>query len=130
MRNGTTIGGGGDTLGFTLMGMAVANYPPDALTDSHFHYFTVYQYPDGYWTTTSYRTPEEYGPFTSTAAALIGMKLYPIPGRMQELEERFARAKKWLLSAKAQSMEERTMQLLGLAAAARVLPNVFHLSKP
>ena len=117
MRNGTTIGGGGDTLGFTLMGMAVANYPPDALTDSHFHYFTVYQYPEGYWTTTSYRTPEEYGPFTSTAAALIGMKLYPIPGRMQELEERFARAKKWLRSAKAQSMEERTMQLLGLAAA-------------
>src|SRR6266853_6580982 len=61
MRMGTTIGGGGDTLGFTLMGMAAAGYPADALTDSHIHYFSIYQSPDGSWTTTSYRTPEEYG---------------------------------------------------------------------
>ena len=45
------------------------------------------------------------------------MTLYPIPGRREEFKERFGRAKKWLLTAKAESEEERSMQLLGLADA-------------
>jgi len=92
-------------------------YPSDGLTDSHVHYLSVYQFPEGYWNTTSYRTPTEYGPFTSTALTLVSIKLYPLPGRYQEFEERLARAKRWLLGAKARSMEEHTMQLIGLAAA-------------
>ncbi len=117
MRTGSTIGGGSDTLGYTLMGMAAAGYPADALTDAHIHYFSIYQFPDGAWRTTSYRPPEEYGPFTTTAVALRAIRLYPIPGRREEFEERFTRAKRWLLSAKAGSTEERSMQLNGLADA-------------
>jgi ankyrin repeat protein len=117
MRLGSTIGGGSDTLGYTLMGMAAAGYKADALTDSHIHYLSIYQFPDGPWRTTSYRPPEEYGPFTTTAVALRAMKLYPIPGRREEFAERFARAKRWLLSARASSQEERSMQLNGLASA-------------
>jgi hypothetical protein len=117
MRLGSTIGGGADTLGYTLMGMAAAGYPADALTDAHIHYLSIYQYPDGAWRTTSYRPPEEYGPFATTAVVLRAIKLYPIPGRREEFEERFARAKRWLLSAKASSEEERSMQLNGLADA-------------
>ena len=117
MRMGSTIGGGSDTLGYTLMGMAAAAYPADALTDAHIHYLSIYQFPDGAWRTTSYRPPEEYGPFTTTAVALRAIKLYPIPGRREEFEERVARAKRWLLSAKAFSQEERSMQLNGLADA-------------
>ena len=49
--------------------------------------------------------------------ALRATKLYPIPGRREEFEERFARAKRWLLSAQASSAEERSMQLNGLADA-------------
>jgi hypothetical protein len=119
MRNGSTMGGGGDTLGYTLMGMAAAGYPADTLTDSHVHYLSVYQFPHGHWNTTSYRTPTEYGPFTSTAVALLSIRLYPITGRHEEFEERYALAKRWLLGAKATSMEEHTMQLIGLAAALR-----------
>ena len=107
MRLGSTIGGGTDTLGYTLMGMAAAGYPADALTDSHIHYLSIYQFPDGAWRTTSYRPPEEYGPFTTTAVALRAIRLYPIPGRREEFEDRFARARRWLLSAKAISAEER-----------------------
>src|SRR3989449_11770545 len=55
MRMGSTIGGGLDTLGYTLMGMAAAGYPADALTDAHIHYLSIYQFPDGAWRTTSYR---------------------------------------------------------------------------
>jgi ankyrin repeat protein len=117
MRLGSTIGGGSDTLGYTLMGMAAAGYPADALTDSHIHYLSIYQFPDGAWRTTSYRPPEEYGPFTTTAVALRAIRLYAIPGRREELEDRFARAKRWLLSATAASQEERSMQLNGLADA-------------
>src|SRR5437667_12371723 len=95
MRLGSTIGGASDTLGYTLMGMAAAGYPADALTDAHIHYFSIYQFPDGAWRTTSYRPPEEYSPFTTTAVALRAIRLYPIPGRREEFEERFARAKRW-----------------------------------
>jgi ankyrin repeat protein len=117
MRMGSTIGGGSDTLGYTLMGMAAAGYPADALTDAHIHYFSTDQLGDGSWRTTSYRPPEEYGPFTTTAVVLRAIKLYPIPGRREEFQNRIARAKRWLLSAKAFSEEERSMQLHALADA-------------
>jgi ankyrin repeat protein len=117
MRLGSTIGGGSDTLGYTLMGMAAAGYPADALTDAHIHYLSIYQLGDGSWRTTSYRPPEEYGAFTTTAVVLRSIKLYPIPGRREEFQDRIARAKRWLLSAKASSQEERSMQLNALADA-------------
>jgi ankyrin repeat protein len=117
MRLGSTIGGGSDTLGYTLMGMAAAGYPADALTDAHIHYLSIYQLADGSWRTTSYRPPEEYGPFSTTAVVLRAIKLYPIPGRREEFQDRIARAKRWLLSAKASSQEERSMQLNALADA-------------
>jgi squalene-hopene/tetraprenyl-beta-curcumene cyclase len=116
-RLGSSIGGSSDTLGYTLIGMAAAGYPADALTDAHVHYLSIYQSPDGAWKTNSYRPPEEYGPFSTTAVALRAFKLYPIPGRRQEFEERVSRAKRWLLSAKAFYLEERSMQLNGLADA-------------
>jgi len=104
-------------LSLSLMGMAAAGYPADALTDSHIQYLSIYQYPDGTWRTTSYRPPAEYSPIASTAVVLRALRLYPIPGRSEEFEERFERAKKWLLNAKAYSGEEHCMQLNGLAAA-------------
>jgi len=111
------IGGGSDTLGYTLMGMAAAGSPADALTDAHIHYMSLNQFPDGSFRNNSYRPPTEYGPFTTTALALRSIKLYPIPGRREEFEQRVSRAKRWLLSAKVFSLEERSMQLNGLADA-------------
>ena len=116
-RLGSSIGGGSDTIGYTLMGMAAASYPADALTDAHIHYLSLNQYPDGAFRNTSYRPPSEYSPFTTTAVALRAIKLYPIPGRREEFKERVSRAKRWLLSAKSLSMEERSMQLNALADA-------------
>jgi squalene-hopene/tetraprenyl-beta-curcumene cyclase len=118
MRLGSTIGGASNTLGYTLMGMAAAAYPADALTDAHIQYLSIHQSPDGAWRNPAYRPPEEYSAFTTTAVVLRAINLYPIPGRRQEFEQRISRAKKWLLSAKAYSVEERSMQLNGLADAA------------
>jgi ankyrin repeat protein len=111
------IGGGTDTLGYTLMGMAAAGASGDALTDAHVHFMSLNQYPDGAFRTGSYRPPSEYGPFTTTALALRSIKLYPIPGRREEFKERVSRAKQWLLAAKPYSNEQRSMQLNGLADA-------------
>ena len=111
------IGGGSDTLGYTLMGMAAAGAPADAVTDAHIHFMSLNQYPDGAFRTASYRPPTEYGPFTTSAVALRSIKLYPIPGRREEFRERVDRAKRWLLSAKAFSTEERSMQLNALSDA-------------
>src|SRR3989442_8491805 len=111
------IGGGTDTLGYTLMGMAAGGAPADALNDAHIHFMSINQYPDGAFMNASYRPPTESGPLTTTAVALRAIKLYSIPGRREEFEERVARAKRWLLSAKAFSQEERSMQLNGLADA-------------
>ena len=111
------IGGGSDTLGYTLMGMAAAGAPADALTDAHIHYMSLNQYPDGAFRNSSYRPPTEYSPFTTTAVALRSIKLYPIPGRREEFKERVDRAKRWLLSQKASSTEERSLQLNALADA-------------
>jgi len=117
MRLGSTIGGASNTLGYTLVGMAAASYPADALTDAHIHYLSIHQSPDGAWRNNSYRPPEEYSPFTTTAVVLRAIKLYPLSGRREEFENRVSNAKRWLLSAKAYSVEERAMQLNGLADA-------------
>ena len=111
------IGGGSDTLGYTLIGLAAAGAPADALTDAHIHYMSLNQYPDGAFRNSSYRPPTEYSPFTTTAVVLRSIKLYPIPGRRAEFKERVDRAKRWLLGAKAVSTEERSMQLNALADA-------------
>jgi len=75
------------------------------------------QFPDGSWRLSSYRPPAEYSPLTTTAVVLRALRLYPIPGRREEFQERFARARKWLLTTKAASTEEQSMQLLGLVDA-------------
>src|SRR5262245_5013854 len=111
------IGGGSDTLGYTLMGMAAAGAPADALSDAHIHFMSLNQQPDGAFRNASYRPPSEYGPLTTSAVALRSLKLYPIPGRRDEFKERVDRAKRWLLSARAFSIEERSMQLNALADA-------------
>jgi len=116
-RLGSSIGGGPDTIGYTLMGMAAAGYPADALTDAHIHYLSLNQFPDGGFRNTSYRPPSEYSAFTTTAVALRAIKLYPIPGRREEFDERVSRAKRWLLAAKPYTNEERSMQLNALADA-------------
>jgi cytochrome c2 len=111
------IGGGSDTLGYTLLGMAAAGAPAGALTDAHIHFISLNQYPDGAFRNLSYRPPLEYSPFTTTALAVHAIKLYAIPGRQAEFDERAQRAKRWLLSAKTFSMEEQSMQLNALADA-------------
>ncbi len=118
MRLGSSIGGAAVTLSYTLMGMAAAGYPADDLTDAHIQFLGIHQYPDGSWKhTTSYRPPMEYSPIVTTALVLGAIRLYPIPGRREEFEERFNRARNWLLSAEPYSGEEQSMLLNGLAAA-------------
>ena len=80
MRLGSTIGGGSDTLGYTLMGMAAAGYQANSLTDAHIHYLSVFQFPDGAWRTTSYRPPEEVRPVHHHGRCVACNQALPNPG--------------------------------------------------
>jgi len=80
-RLGTSpIGGGSDTLGYTLMGMAAAGAPADTLTDAHIHYMSLNQSPDGSFRNLSYRPPTEYSWFTT-----LSTKAYSTEERSMQL---------------------------------------------
>src|SRR5207302_8414230 len=63
------IGGGSDTLGYTLMGMAAAGAPADALTDAHIHFISLNQYPAGAFKNLSYRPPARIQPVYDHSAS-------------------------------------------------------------
>src|SRR5262249_59094019 len=107
---------------YTLMGMAAAAAPADALTDAHIHFMSINQHPDGAFRSASYRPPSEYGPLTTSAVALRSLKLYPIPGRRDEFKERVDRAKRWLLSARPLSLDAPSVPLTARAACAASPP--------
>jgi hypothetical protein len=51
---------------------------------------------------------------TSTAAAIRALKLYAPPTMNHKIDRNLAKATKWLRGYRAQSTEERAMQILGL----------------
>lgn len=68
------------------------------------------------------RPPLEDGGFSYTAMGIRAMRLYAIPGRQAEFDERVARAAAWLEKAEPVSTEDRTMQILGIAWAGHKAP--------
>jgi hypothetical protein len=65
----------------------------------------------------------EDGNFSHTAKGIRVLRVYPIPGRQAEFDERIQRAAKWLEAAEPRTTEDRSMQLLGIAWAGRKPPS-------
>jgi hypothetical protein len=59
---------------------------------------------------------------SSTPPRAYALQLYLIPGRKAEFEERVARAAEWLRNDSPLTIEDRTMQLLGIRWANRKAP--------
>ena len=124
------IGGGPDTLSYSLAGLAAANYPADAITDAMVFSVAGAQRRDGSWREGGIsRHPIEGGEITRTAMSMHALRLYGPPARKQEFDARVERAKDWLLSAKARTTEDRNMQLLGLKWAHAPADVIHRLSK-
>jgi hypothetical protein len=60
------------------------------------------------------RAPMEEGNIPRTARAARLLKLYAIPGRKAEFDERVGRARTWLVESKPGITDEHAMRLLGL----------------
>jgi hypothetical protein len=97
-----------------LIGLDAAGHKPDTLTDKFAYTLARYQYGDGRWVTKASRAPTDYSDVTSTASAIRALKLYAPPTMKNKIDRQLAKATEWLRSYRAQSTEERAMQILGL----------------
>jgi hypothetical protein len=97
-----------------LVSLAALQSPASPLTDAIVHDLLALQHADGKWQGFDQRPPLEYSAFSETAYAIGAIRSYPLPGRRQEIQEHTNRAASWLLSAKAVTTEDKSMQLIGL----------------
>jgi hypothetical protein len=100
------------SVGYSLVGLAAEGYAPDEVTEAMTLVISRQQSPDGSFPVLPGRPPLEWSVFTGTALSIRALQVYG-----KEPEERVSRAREWLLAAKPQVTEERTMQLLGLVWA-------------
>ena len=106
--------GGPLSAAYTVFGLAAGHHPADRSTDSLVHYIAGTQMPDGSWRAYADRPPIESGFFAATALSLHSLRLYPLPGRKAEFDERVSRAARWLSTAEPHTGDERAFRLLGL----------------
>jgi len=98
---------------YALLGLAAAQYERNHITDAMTQVIAAWQSDDGaFHPLPPIRPPIESNSFTATALSLRAIQLY---GTGQE--DRVARASNWLRTATPRTIEERAMQLLGLAWA-------------
>ena len=105
-----------DILTYALYALSADNVVPDRTTDIMVHNIAAQQGSDGSWARTALgirRPPTSDAGFTPTAMAIRALKQYAPAGRKAEMDERIARASKWLLTAEPRSTEDAVMQLLG-----------------
>lgn len=100
------------TVSYALVGLAAENYARDETTEAMAHLISTKQLPDGSFPAFPGRPPIEASTFTATALSLRALQAYG-----KDPQDAIARARKWLVKARPQTMEERAMQLLGLAWA-------------
>jgi ankyrin repeat protein len=108
--------------GYLLNGLAAHDQPADEMLAAESVVLARQQTPDGDWTFAVPRVPMQSSRFTMTALALRAMRVYAPKDRAQESARRIIRAKRWLLTAPAQTTEDKAMRLLGLKWAGVVTP--------
>jgi hypothetical protein len=102
---------------YMLLGLAAEGYEFDANVDAMVRAIAAKQMPDGSWLAWAPRPPLGNGYIRPTALAVRALSVYTPPTRKREFEARIAKARDFLLKAQPITIEERAMQLLGLAWA-------------
>jgi hypothetical protein len=104
---------------YALVALHSSGHPADRTTDTVVANLMAQQRIDGHWTAgVVARPPIEDGDIFRTALGVRALALYGTPGRAGEIKQRIAKARAWLVEAKATTAEDRNMQLLGLQWAA------------
>jgi squalene cyclase len=111
------IAGAQDTMSYLLVGLGWSGYQPDAATDAQAIWLKRHQAADGRWSVTTLRPPIESNDIEVTAVSMRALQLFAPPSRRAEYQEAVDRARAWLITARANTTEERAFRLLGLAWA-------------
>jgi hypothetical protein len=99
---------------YELAGLAAAAYPADRATDALVFNVSAQQRREGHWHAGGQaRPPIADGDVTRTALAIRGLRVYGLPGRRAEMDERIRRAMDWLRAQKPMTTDDRTFRLLG-----------------
>jgi ankyrin repeat protein len=115
---------GVDGMEFSLLQITAANLAPQLSTDSLVHHIAALQRKEGDWPNYGVaRPPLEDGGFSHTAKGIRVLRLYPIPGRQAEFDDRVERAAKWLEAVEPRTTEDRSMQILGVTWAGHKAPS-------
>jgi hypothetical protein len=100
---------------YSLLQMGAAGIPPGPEVDAVVLHIAAGQRRAGDWPNYgTVRPPIEDGSFAHTAMGIRSLRLYFIPARKAEFDDRIARAEAWLRKASPRSTDDRAMQLLGI----------------
>jgi hypothetical protein len=117
--------GGLDSTLYTLAALQADHYAADATTDAAMAYLISRQFIDGRWPREeASRSPLQDGDFNRIALAVTLMQAYASPAMKVESDEHIARARRWLLSAKPVTTDDRASLLIGLKNSAAPKTNV------
>ena len=110
-------GGQTDTAGYALWALTNGGWKPDATTAAVAEYLLVWQQNLEHWKPQSRRPPSEQSLFTSTHAALRGLKNFGTAEQRERIDQRVAQVRSWLLKTPAQDTEDRVFRLRALQVA-------------
>jgi hypothetical protein len=107
-------GGMIDMFLYPLAGMAEMGEPSSGYTDALVHYIAETQDPSGGWSELFSRPPLQESDITRTMFAIMALKTYGWPARRVEFDERIARARAWLLTARTWTTLDEADRVTGL----------------
>jgi N-acyl-D-amino-acid deacylase len=100
------------SVSYALIGLAAQQYPRSEVTDTMARVIAAWQNENGAFSVLpAVRPPIEADAFTATTLSLRALQLYGT----RDDDARVARAGQWLRTATPRTMQERAMQILGLA---------------
>lgn len=118
-----------EILTYSLFGVSAGRVEPDRVTDALVHNIAAQQQANGSWGRRGImRPPTMDSGFSPTAFAIRSLRDYAPPARKGEMDERIARAAKWLMNAEPLTTEDSVMQLLGVKWAGVTGPDIDRLS--
>jgi ankyrin repeat protein len=104
-------------LGYGLDGLHALRYEHDDLTDAMSYYLAQTQSADGSWPDFDFRPPMESGAVVGTALTVKVLQLYPPSVSAVTVQERVAKARRWLERAKPINLSQQVFRYHGLSWA-------------
>jgi hypothetical protein len=116
-KKGQGQGGQVDTAGYALLALEVGGAKPDATTAAVAEYLLLRDADRDTWRVAANRPPTEASLFTAAYVGLRGLRTYGTAEQVERVEERTAKARKWLLATPAKDTEDRVFRLGALKLA-------------